>query len=723
MTSKLNRYEGPKKVLQDLMINNNIENHVYNDINTLRRMGTLRHLIDEDLAKIKNMKFPGDLGRITGSLRSKVEENINKDDNEIKSGDEIVDKLINTYKKKLQELLEIRGKDDEMYICFHSFIYLTTLPFLPLYLMSLTEKIEEEDWRVYLILFRYGINYTYGNLMYTHLIHNKIKKIIDGISDERTKTNVVVYSPRATITTTSLLRSNRVEYIVSYDRIRDNRDRAIANELVFLARYENIVVERMRPEIVGDQRVYIPNTSIPMSGILGGIESVVLLIEDWYVDSDPLLNDPRALDILSNNMKPGKKPYDELKKLIKNSSHAIKILLIFPTDFIDIVKELIDGSSFEYEKLFETDQEYDPNTSIYILNNVTPGIGVITSEKEYKKIKEYFKEVIFGEYIPGIVSDKIQKIIFSDDNEKTWVRSFTHASYTPDTRLNYESLELVGDSALGSAFINHLFNIHPNITNNQLNDLKRYYLSKEKQAELSDMMNLPSIGRTFIGGVDYKEDIQESMIGALVITGNRAGNGIGAYIIGSLVSHMYTKLQPIDLEKADKGAKTRVTELLNSIGGKIFELEGEDKDRKTLDVTISPDSIKRVTNNVGFTERVIGIGSGLTKEEAQNDAYEKASKFLQQKGVNAIEKEIRENKRILSTRDHPELVRILSIILNEEGYGRYFFKEYTDQKQKYIALIGVKGELKLETTLAIAEGTNINTRIQAVKNYIYCKQR
>lgn len=489
----------------------------------------------------------------------------------------------------------------------------------------------------------------------------------------------------------------------------------------------------------------------------------------------------RVLEQLS----PDKDTYKDLREMILlNDSHTA-IIVRLPAEFSDDdVKGLTEGSVFNHAvssdvvenfryctlvnagprvAFISSDELYGNIKAFFIRNILTsPKGSIIVESEDGKENEEYdmndflsvfpnFDDQFVERKILGMIDIKIGQVVdmFSDEHKSTWVNAFTHFTYSPDKSKNYEQLELIGDKVEEAAFVEYIYNTNKGITNDRMTSLVREMLSQDKQAELSDMLGIWQVGRTSYTGVKYREDILESFFGAMYIVGERVSMGLGHACVKYLTRSAYKYLQPIP-DEIYQHPKSEVTHISRVILGRdnafftskytcksedIFEIvlgkadfdkikgmEGVDvkgaimaSPSRNVCTDANPSDFRTTHQHIGV---IVGRGVGYSEEDARLAAYTMAMKTLFDWGLNKILENIRMIKIKLSEKDFPEDIRLLKEALQKDGYTDYYIEDYS--AIKLTALLGVTAKGQIET-LAVSEGINVNARMRAARNYIYCK--
>ena len=126
----------------------------------------------------------------------------------------------------------------------------------------------------------------------------------------------------------------------------------------------------------------------------------------------------------------------------------------------------------------------------------------------------------------GIFFDKIQKILgFKPINLKFYRKAFTHRSTNKvdekGNPFNYERLEFLGDSMLGSVIAAHLYNEVPTGDEGYLTKMRSKIVSREHLNELGRDLNLIQFVESKVNPQHFGENIHgnifEAFVGAIYL--------------------------------------------------------------------------------------------------------------------------------------------------------------------------------------------------------------
>lgn len=208
--------------------------------------------------------------------------------------------------------------------------------------------------------------------------------------------------------------------------------------------------------------------------------------------------------------------------------------------------------------------------------------------------------------------------------DKSYIlEALTHSSYSNENK-NYkfnERLEFLGDSVLSIVISDYLFKKEKNLPEGELTKLRANIVCEESLSEVAGQIHLGEYlllgkGEEATGGRDrisILADALEAIIAAIYLDGG--------------------------LEEASKFIFRFMEEIIeNSIEGKIFrdyktylqevlQSKGEQHIWYKLIEEKGPDHNKRFVMEVGINDKVLGVGEGKSKKDAEQVAAKSALKL------------------------------------------------------------------------------------------------
>ena len=280
-------------------------------------------------------------------------------------------------------------------------------------------------------------------------------------------------------------------------------------------------------------------------------------------------------------------------------------------------------------------------------------------------LREFIRSDLNGS-LPEILLNRILEA----DSMKTFVRAFTHSSFSSD---NYEILETRGDTYLTASFMNYLKYAFPTLSSPAIySELKSYYTSKPFFNHISNKRNIVKYIRISNDlatiTVDIAEDIFEAYAAAIYETCDEYSPDIlgfraGASVLGNYVTNIFNGY-PISVTEVRSNPKVefsmRMSKLHISYDTFLISYQGT---RKTYylvkkddfkDIEISADRLKPVRElftmeNISKNPTsyfVIGYGTGYDKEASGKQASSDALRFLNENGFTHEEVEKINKQRV-----------------------------------------------------------------------------
>ena len=204
--------------------------------------------------------------------------------------------------------------------------------------------------------------------------------------------------------------------------------------------------------------------------------------------------------------------------------------------------------------------------------------------------------------------------------------ALVHRSYTaehPDQASN-ERLEFLGDAVLSLVVSDLLFSQYRHLVEGEMAKVRAATVNRDELAEVAVSIGLGEHlllgrGEDASGGrqkVSILADTMEALLAALYLDG-----GIEA-VRGFILAHWSVQVADRASEPGLRDYKTRVQEVLALRGARpVYLVEGE-----------GPDHRRSFRARLRAEGRVMGIGEGRSKKEAEQEAARRALEALQGEG-------------------------------------------------------------------------------------------
>ncbi|OGS08692.1 MAG: ribonuclease III [Elusimicrobia bacterium RIFOXYA12_FULL_51_18] len=224
--------------------------------------------------------------------------------------------------------------------------------------------------------------------------------------------------------------------------------------------------------------------------------------------------------------------------------------------------------------------------------------------------------------------DSIEKLIgYSFKNRELLKEALTHKSYSTERgqTLHNERFEFLGDSVLGLIVSYYLFVEHPSQDEGYLSKVKSVLVSRANLAHWADSLNLGEhvflgVGEHQTGGGKRSSILSnsfEALIGAIYLDGGLepAETFVKRWLHGQDMGGM-----------EERDYKSVLQEIIQKRHKKPPEYE--------IISTVGPEHDKVFTIRVLIGKKVLGMGSGKNKKEAQQAAARNAIDYLENHETN-----------------------------------------------------------------------------------------
>lgn len=228
-----------------------------------------------------------------------------------------------------------------------------------------------------------------------------------------------------------------------------------------------------------------------------------------------------------------------------------------------------------------------------------------------------------------LVRELEKKIEINFNDRLLLQRALTHKSFSNEnTDLNLrnnERLEFLGDSVLSIVISSYIFEYFPDYPEGELAKMRSVIVSEPSLADLARKINLGKYillgrGEDLSGGRDRNSilaDTMEALIAAIYLD-----KGIEE-ARNFIIKYFKDKIDKVERGEYIKDYKTILQEIIQkkSLTGPVYDVIRED----------GPDHNKLFTVQVKHKDRLLGIGKGYSKKEAEQNAAKAALENLQDK--------------------------------------------------------------------------------------------
>jgi dsRNA-specific ribonuclease/16S rRNA G966 N2-methylase RsmD len=266
-----------------------------------------------------------------------------------------------------------------------------------------------------------------------------------------------------------------------------------------------------------------------------------------------------------------------------------------------------------------------------------PSKGLDKDSPEWNAEFQNYLSVVLGKFIPD--KDIVNKLI-TGDNMPVWIRAFTDETLNTDPAENYERLETLGDSVLKFAFKDYLFTVLGDMANqHNITQYSITYMSGTAgvpyQIELGKSFKLLEWLRhsdLYKPREKVNEDLTETFVAALYLTGNTISSKtlLGMRLVQRFVQFCGEKIVfPDTLGDDQTNVSQRFASFLGGTTKRINEYQSGATNNIMITLTINDDTLNAMQEvGISIANKLIGIGKGPNKTQAELSAYGKARAYL-----------------------------------------------------------------------------------------------
>lgn len=214
---------------------------------------------------------------------------------------------------------------------------------------------------------------------------------------------------------------------------------------------------------------------------------------------------------------------------------------------------------------------------------------------------------------------------FQPSNLELYALAMKHSSAAEESRKGFmesnERLEYLGDSVLGMAVAEYLFNKYPFKDEGFLTEVRSRIVNREHLNQLARKIGLGDVikynGQLKSNGQSFKSiygDALEALVGAVYL--DKGFRATRSFIIKKLI------IPHIDLDdiiKTDTNFKSKIIEWSQKENKDLrFEVEEQNNEKH----------FKKFEAKVFVGKKQISVGHGLSKKKAEQNAAEKSCQIL-----------------------------------------------------------------------------------------------
>lgn len=352
------------------------------------------------------------------------------------------------------------------------------------------------------------------------------------------------------------------------------------------------------------------------------------------------------------------------------------------------------------------------------------------------------QEFIF-KFLSKFLPEKTSKKLVSAENMSHWFDVFTHESI--DIENNYETYETIGDKVLSLNIVEFLYNYkidnNVEISSDSITNFIKEYGSKKILGPIGigqivyPWVRILQVENQNVekGSISVREDLVESIFGALYIIGNKSKVGAGCFLANKFFNFMFKGFRVSNEILQQKDFKTAFNQIFEQIGLKEntpkpietsltsykkefkYKLEFDDK------------AYNQLKEDFPTLKKLIVEATGGSKKDAENKLYENGLKILKAYGItNDWVKENKTNRYMNELKEIDEnlYTKVRNKLIREELWDGPKYKIVSNTsglstlgKTKIWQLIGTTKDG--QKILATGQSDNDrDARIEAFKNYV-----
>jgi dsRNA-specific ribonuclease len=327
-----------------------------------------------------------------------------------------------------------------------------------------------------------------------------------------------------------------------------------------------------------------------------------------------------------------------------------------------------------------------------------------------------------------IENESIVNRLIEADKMPLWIRVFTHDTIDSNLNNNYQIPEKIGDALEESAYFLYLLQEYPEkATPQTFSEAKSQQLSKSFLGDLGQLAKMGEWVRKDSSAItpSIYEDAFESFSWALHEAGDMIKPGLGFMLVRKYMELFLEKIH-FDFERAKLGkSKTAFIQRLEQL-----KIHKDKHDVVALgtgrkqQIVLSDEAFETLNSYFPMiNQKLIGTGEGSSPDEAIDDAYANALRYIEAAGL--TDERVKESKGGMALaileNINPGLVKLVKSKYQKEGY-KYTLFERQVELNKYnsstFILFGYK-EAGKGIKLAVGNGKNdTEARINACENYL-----
>ena len=354
---------------------------------------------------------------------------------------------------------------------------------------------------------------------------------------------------------------------------------------------------------------------------------------------------------------------------------------MFPLEVYDLVPEYIKLDDLDRARVAIFKSQLGEDKARALGRDIKESLKVNTSDW-VTDLKKYLQGIlpVFGvlpDDIPKYLSDKPLKGKTLGSPLDYWKSCFTHSSVDPVN--NYENLEQYGDSVLKGFFTIYLYKQIPTLNKRTATELHQQYMSKFRQPDYADRLDLGGRKHYRINPKNYneyrksKEDLFEAFTAALFqISDSVLSSGQGQRKVLKLLEYIFDDSKKYDWQDIVTRELSQPRTQLKQRIDKIYMREGhrvyEQGNTLLVEIFIKGHDAVPLLREYGIILQTNRITSypfvGTDETRAVIEAYEEGLRYMDSIGM--TEKRLTEIQEILRSVD-PSVSDMRDQVLNAKS--------------------------------------------------------
>lgn len=206
-------------------------------------------------------------------------------------------------------------------------------------------------------------------------------------------------------------------------------------------------------------------------------------------------------------------------------------------------------------------------------------------------------------------------------NKRLFEQAFTHRSYLNESKQKISSnerLEFLGDSILSFVVSQYVYNTYPNYNEGILTNLRSLLVNTRSLAQIARELDFGSLLKLSKGEEESKGRQNQSLLA------NCLEAYIGALFLDQGIEIIWKFLERVLLPKADYFVKNNIFKDPKSLLQEKVQAQKQNSPVYKVIKEAGPAHAKSFTVGVYIVDKLLGIGEGKSKQQAEEMAAKQA---------------------------------------------------------------------------------------------------